>query len=106
MSSVIPLTFNAVELRVVTINEKPWTRDKEVCRALEYNKKTTNIVKAFCSQENYTHKWQLSSVSCTPISWPRWDSNKLDLYISKEGVSGKSRGTGKRAYRIHEHQNN
>ena len=26
----MPLTFNAVELRVVTINEKPWTRAKEV----------------------------------------------------------------------------
>ena len=35
MSSVMALTFNAVELCVVTINEKPWTRAKEVYRALE-----------------------------------------------------------------------
>ena len=40
MSSVMPLTFNAVELCVVTINENPWTRAREVCRALEYGKAT------------------------------------------------------------------
>ena len=57
MSSVMPFSFNAVELCVVTINEKPWTRAKEVCRALEYDKKTADIVKAFCNQENYTQKY-------------------------------------------------
>ena len=36
MSSVMPLTFNAVELFVVIIIEKPWARAKEVFRALEY----------------------------------------------------------------------
>ena len=40
-------TFNAVGLCVVSINEKLWTRAKEVCRALEYNKKTADIVKTF-----------------------------------------------------------
>ena len=30
MSSIIPLIFNAVELRIVTINEKPLSRAKEV----------------------------------------------------------------------------
>ena len=49
MSSVMPFTFSAVELCVVTINEKPWASAKEVCRTLEYNKKTANIVKTFCS---------------------------------------------------------
>ena len=53
MSSVMSFAFNAVELCVVTINEKPWTRAREVRRALEYNKKTADIVRAFCSQENY-----------------------------------------------------
>ena len=38
MSSVMPFAFNAVELYVVAINEKPWTRAKEICRALEYQK--------------------------------------------------------------------
>ena len=32
----MPFTFNAV----VTINEKPWTRAREVCKALEYSKAT------------------------------------------------------------------
>ena len=50
MSSVMPFSFNTVELCVVTINEKLWTRAREVCRALEYNKKTADIVKAFCSR--------------------------------------------------------
>ena len=45
MSSVMPFSFNAVELSIVTINEKPWTRAREVCKALRYEKKTVNIVK-------------------------------------------------------------
>ena len=40
MSSVMPFTFNAVELCVVTINEKTWERAREVCKALEYGKAT------------------------------------------------------------------
>ena len=39
------LTFNAVELCVVTINEKPWTRAKEVYTALKYNKKMQTLSK-------------------------------------------------------------
>ena len=62
MSSVIPFTSTAAELCVVTIIEKSWTRAKEVCRALEYNKKTADIVKAFCSRENYSPKWQLTGL--------------------------------------------
>ena len=86
MSSVMPLTFNTVELCVVIINEKPWTRAKEVCWALEYGKapKNAHVIRAHVSPENYAHKWQLSSVACTPINWPKWDSHKLDLYINEE----------------------
>ena len=40
MSSVMLFAFNAVELYVVTINDKPWTRAKEVCKAMEYQKTT------------------------------------------------------------------
>ena len=54
MSSTMPFSFNAVGLCVVTIHEKVWTRAREVCKALEYNKKTADIVKTFCSKENYT----------------------------------------------------
>ena len=61
----MPLTFNAVELCVVTINEKLWTCAKEACRALEYGKatKTADILKHLCSKENYAQKYQLISVS-------------------------------------------
>ena len=38
----MPFTFNAAELCVLIINEKPWTRAREVCRALEYDAKTSN----------------------------------------------------------------
>ena len=44
MSFVMPFTFNAVELCVVTINEKPWIREKEVCRTLNYKRNYANIV--------------------------------------------------------------
>ena len=51
MSSVMSFSFKAVEPCVVAINEKTWMRAREACRALEYNKKTADIVKAFCSKE-------------------------------------------------------
>ena len=40
MSPVMPFTFNAIELCVVAINEKSWTRAREVCKVLEYGKAT------------------------------------------------------------------
>ena len=65
MFSVTPFSFNAVELWVVTINEKLWTRAREVCSALRYNKKkTANVVKNHCSKENYTQKYQMSGYTC------------------------------------------
>ena len=36
----MPFSFNAVELCVVTINENPWTRAREVRRAHEYGRAT------------------------------------------------------------------
>ena len=85
----MPFSFNAVELCVVTINEKPWTRAKEVYRALEYNKKTADIVKAFCSRENYAQKYQMSGFTTAgkPVDWPK-DSQKCDIYINEEGMYG------------------
>ena len=49
-------------------------------------KKTADIIKVFCSKENFARKYQLRSVACTPIIWPGWDSHKLDLYINEEGM--------------------
>ena len=64
MSSVMSFSFNEVELCVVTINEKSCTRARKVHRIFEYGKatKAADIVKHFCSRENYTHKYQLSKV--------------------------------------------
>ena len=85
MSSV----FNAVELCAVTINEKPWTRARKVCKALEYSKatKATDVVRHFCSITNYTHKWQLTGFvsELKPVDWLK-DLQKYDIYISGEGM--------------------
>ena len=51
MPSAMPFVFNAVELFVATINGKSRTCAKKVCRALEYNKKTADIVKAFVAEK-------------------------------------------------------
>ena len=65
----MPLTFNAVDLCVVTINEKPWTRAKEVCRALEYKKgRTRDVLKKHVSIENKQHKHELEG--CTAAVHP------------------------------------
>ena len=49
----MPFSFDAVELYVVTINDKPWTRSKEVCKALQHNRKSADIIKA---KKNFAHK--------------------------------------------------
>ena len=58
MSSVMPFVSVVVELCVVTINKKPWTRAREGCMALEYSKatKAADIVRHLCSKTNYAHK--------------------------------------------------
>ena len=65
----MPLTCNAADLCVVTINEKPWTRAKEVCRALEYKKgRTRDVLKKHVSIENKQHKHELEG--CTAAVHP------------------------------------
>ena len=86
----MPFAFNAVELCVVTINEKLWIRARERCSALEYvtkTSKTANIIRAHCNPGNITQNNQMSSVhaACAPISWPK-DSQKYDIYIIEEGM--------------------
>ena len=85
----MPFAFNAIELCVVIINEKPWTRAREVCRALEYGKttKAAKVVKHICSRENYAQKCRLGSAhaASTPINWPK-DSRQDDYYINEEGM--------------------
>ena len=77
-----PFTFKNVELKVVTMNGKPWTRAKEVCKALEYLKKTTDVIKQLCSPENFVYKHELSKVPTVGTS----DSRKDDYYLNEEGI--------------------
>ena len=88
MSVSVPLKFDNVQLFSVTIDEKVWTRAKEVVKkALSYEKKTADVIKDHCSSENYAHKYQLSKfpVAGNFINWPS-DSRKDDYYIDEEGM--------------------
>ena len=80
----MPFTFNAVELCVVTINEKPWTRAREVCKALEYQKgRARNVLKKHVSIENKEHKHGLEGCITVahPLRWPK-NSQPDEYYIS------------------------
>ena len=83
----MPLTFNAVELCVVNINEKPWTRAREVCRALEYQKgRARNVLKRLVSTENKQRKHELEGrATATPVDWPK-NSQPDEYYINKHGM--------------------
>ena len=85
--SLVPFTFKNVELKVVTTNGKPWTRAKEVSRALEYNNKTPHIIRGHCSPENHTQKYDLIKVFTvdTLLNWP-FDSRKNDYYLNEKGM--------------------
>ena len=89
-SALVPFTFNSIKLFTVTINGKHWTRAREVCRGMEYDKKTTktaDVVKYHCSRENYAHKYELMKFvqQTNLISWPR-NSRKDDYYLTEEGM--------------------
>ena len=93
--------FNTVELYVATINEKLWTRARDVCRALGYGKSTkaTHVIKGHVSPKNYVHKWQLIKVSAgstsnTSINWAK-DSRKDDYYASEGGMHEIFKSTAK-----------
>ena len=72
-------SFNAVEMCVVTINKKPWTRARKVCKGLRYETAARQVARHHGTRENIQHKHQLT------VNWPR-DSQKLDLYTNEEGM--------------------
>ena len=89
MHSVVPFTFIAVNLYVVTTNEKPWTRAKEVYKALLYHAKTSKtakIIKAHYSSRNITQKCQISSVNAasTPINFPLIRKNTVFISMKEK----------------------
>ena len=85
MSSVMPFAFNAVELYVVTVNGKHWTRAKEVCKTLEYQRRTKDILRRHVSIENKRHRFELQGGSVTepPLEWPK-NSQPDEYYLNEE----------------------
>ena len=84
----MPFIFNAVEFCVVTINEKPWVRAREVCRALEYQKgRVRDVLKKHVNIENKQHKHELEerAGAAFPLDWPK-NSQPGEYYISEEGM--------------------
>ena len=71
----------------MTINGKPWTRAKEVCKAVEYSQSMNHVIKVHCSRENYAQKYDLSKWSAADhlLNWPS-DLRKDDYYLSEEGM--------------------
>ena len=83
--SLVP--FTNVELKIVVIDSKAWTRAKEVCQTLQYEKVHRHVIRKHVSTKNIRHKHQLQVVPAadTSINWPK-DSQKYDLYINEEGM--------------------
>ena len=81
------LKFNNVEIHSVTVYEKPWTRAKDICRALHYreNTKTADVVEELCTPGNFAYRWEVDSCAGPVVDW-REDSNEDDYYLNKEGV--------------------
>ena len=98
MPSVIPFAFNAVELYVVTVNGKHWTRAKEVnyvpvnmplvrLGTLEYQRRTKDILRGHVSIENKRHRFELQDGSVTelPLEWPK-NSQPDEYYLNEVGM--------------------
>ena len=86
-SALVSFTFNDIKLFTITINDKPWTRAKEVCRSLSYARNTPNVISDHVSPENRAYKYQLVNLTATgkSVKWPI-DSRKDEYYINEEGM--------------------
>ena len=84
-NALVPFTFNDTKLFTVTVDGKHWTRAKEICKSLKYEKKTGNVIRDHVSNENITQKCQLIGLTDTSVQWPK-NSQKYDIYINEEGV--------------------
>ena len=61
---------------------------KKFARHYSITKKTADIIKAFCSKENFAHKYQIAGLvsETKPVDWPK-DLRKDDYYINEEGIT-------------------
>ena len=70
------------------MNDKPWTRAREVCRVLEYQKgRARAVLKKYVSIGNKQHKYELvgRAAAAHPVDWTK-DSQKCHIYINEEGM--------------------
>ena len=86
----MPFAFNAVELYVAAVNGKHWTHAKEVCKALEYQRrkyKTKDVLKKHVSIENKQHQHQLKAwiTATQPLNWQK-NSQPSEYYLNEEGM--------------------
>ena len=60
---------------------------KRYARPYSITKKTASVIKAFCSRENFAHKYQMSGFTAAgkPVDWPN-GSQKCNIYTSEEGM--------------------
>ena len=87
-SALVPFTFNDIQNQfTVTVDGKHWTRAKEICKSLKYEKKTGNVIRDHVSNENTRYKGDFISVPVTgtPMKWPV-DSQKTYIYINEQGM--------------------
>ena len=86
-NALVPFTFNSIKLFTVTINGKHWSRAKEICDALEYKRRTNDILRDHVSIENKHHRHDLDGYSDTeyPFVWPK-HSQPDEYYINEEGL--------------------
>ena len=86
-SALVPFTFNSIKLFTITINDKPWTRAKEICQSLNYARNTPNIISDHISPENRAYKYQLVNLPSggKSVKWPT-DSRKDEYYINEQGI--------------------
>ena len=65
----------------MTINEKPWTRAREVCRALDYQKgRARDVLKKHVSIESKQHKHELEGPAAVAPPLPPWNGLKTVNY--------------------------
>ena len=85
--SLVPFKFNNTKLTTIKINGKHWTRAKEVCASLKYQRETGHVIRDHCDPENIRHKYELVSLADPdrPVEWPG-DSQKYDIYINEEAM--------------------
>ena len=86
-SALVPFTFNSIKLFTITINDKPWTRAKEICQSLNYARNTPNVISDHVSPENRVYKYQLVNLPAAgkSVKWPT-DSRKDEYYINEQGM--------------------